>query len=117
MTFSINFSNVSRRTTGLNIFEESYNVLLGFGMIIENNSLKWAGQCPKVIYILVMLTILVRHFLFLTTNFRCFHKMWFRLGVDKLLHLSITVLNSSWEKCVQVIMGLEVILFRVFSLM
>lgn len=81
MTFSINFSNVSRRTTGLNIFEESYNVLLGFGMIIENNSLKWAGQCPKVIYILVMLTILVRHFLFLTTNFRCFHEMWFRLGV------------------------------------
>jgi len=100
MTISINFFNVSRRTTGLNIFGELYNVLLGFGMMIENNSLKWVGQCPKVIYTLTMLTILVRHFLFLTTNFRCFYEMWFRLGVDKLLHLSIAVLNSLWEKCV-----------------
>ena len=51
-----------------------------------------------LMHILAMLTILVRHILFLMTILRCFQKTQSSPGVDELLHLSITFLNSSLEK-------------------
>ena len=44
MTFSISFSKMLRRMMGLNIFGKSCEALLGFGMIIDNDSLKCVGQ-------------------------------------------------------------------------
>jgi len=40
MTFSMSFSRVLKRTMGLNDFGESYNSLLGFGMMILIEVLK-----------------------------------------------------------------------------
>ena len=43
MTFLINFPNVFRSTMGLKDFGESYDVLLGFGITIVVEFLKWLG--------------------------------------------------------------------------
>ena len=41
MTFSISLTKVLRRIMGLNAFGESYNILLGFGITIVVEILKW----------------------------------------------------------------------------
>ena len=46
---------------GLNVLEESYKALLGLGMMMELDVLKYNGQCPKLIYILAMLRKILRH--------------------------------------------------------
>ena len=112
MTFLISFSKVFGRMMGLNILGKSYDTLLDFGMMIEDDSLKWVSQWPSVIHTLVMLMKLLKHFLFFMTAFRCFYKMWSSLEVDKLLHLSIALLNFSWEKGMQIIVVFEEISFK-----
>jgi len=47
MTFSISFPKVLRRIMGLKDLEESYNSLLGLGMIIIDEVLKCKGQNPN----------------------------------------------------------------------
>jgi len=44
MTFSISFPNILRRTMGLNDFGESYDFLLGLGMMIVDEDLKYNGH-------------------------------------------------------------------------
>jgi len=99
----------------LNILRELYNALLGFEMI-EDDFLKWASQWLSMMYMLAMLTKLLRHFSFFTTTFRCFYEIQSGLGVNKLFHLSITLLNFSWEKSVQIIVVFEGILFKASEL-
>ena len=41
MTFSISLTKVLRRVMGLNTFRELYNILLGFGITIVVEILKW----------------------------------------------------------------------------
>ena len=107
MTFLISFSNVFRRTIGLSILEKSYNTLLSFRMMIDDDFLKWSGQWLSMMYVLAILMKLLRYFLFLTTDFRCFYKTWSSLGVDKLLHLLIVLLNSLWEKNVYIMVDFD----------
>jgi len=45
-----------------------------------------------------MLTMLIRYLLFLTTALRYFQETWSGPEVDKLLYLSIALLNSLLEK-------------------
>jgi len=117
ITFLMSFPKVFRRTIGQNIFKESYNTLLGLRIMIEDDSLKWAGQYPNLIHILVLLIKLLKYFLFLTADFRYFHEIWSSLEVDKVLYFLIALLNSSLEKVIQVVVGLEMILFKVFKFM
>jgi len=44
MTFSISFPRILSKTIGLNDLGESYDGLLGLGMITVNDILKWFGQ-------------------------------------------------------------------------
>jgi len=44
MTFSMSFPDVLRRTIGLNTLGELYNSLLGLGMMINVDTLKYEGQ-------------------------------------------------------------------------
>ena len=45
--FSKSFPIVFNRTMGWKDLGESYDALLGLGMIMVMNVLKWNGQCPK----------------------------------------------------------------------
>ena len=91
------FSKVLRSTIGLKDLEELYNFLLGFGMIIDVNILKWDGQWPNSKHASAILIILFRHELFLTIHLRCLQDSLLGPGVDKLLHLAIELMNSSLE--------------------
>ena len=61
--FSMSLPNVFRKMMGLNILRGSYDALLNFGMIMDNNFLKYFGQWPSDTHMLVILTRLLRHFL------------------------------------------------------
>ena len=63
-----------------------------------------------------MLIIFLKHFLSLTTILRYFHEIQSSPGVDKLLHLSITFLNSSLEKDNQVEVCFDEISFKISGL-
>ena len=86
---------------GLNNFGESYNSLLGFGMMIVIEILKWEGQWPSSKYALAMLMIPFRHTLSLMMFLRCFYESLLGSGVDKLLHLAMESINSFSEKGAQ----------------
>jgi len=44
ITFLISFSNILRKIIEQNVLGVSYNSLLGFGIMIDDNFLKWEGQ-------------------------------------------------------------------------
>jgi len=67
-------------------------ILLGLGIIMDKETLKYAGQWPMLIYIL---TILI---MFLIINLKYFYKILSGLETDKLLHLLMDVINFSLEK-------------------
>ena len=67
MNFLMSFPKVLRSMIGL---KESYDSLLGFGMIMDVNILKWDGQLPNLKHTSVILIILFRHELFLTIHLR-----------------------------------------------
>ena len=94
----MSFSNVLRRTIGLNNFEKSYDSLLDFRITIVVNILKWKGQWPSSKHVLAMLIIPFRHVLFLMIILRCLYESLLGSEVDKLLHLVIELMNSSSKK-------------------
>ena len=98
MSFSMSFSNVLRRTIGQNIFGKSYNTLLGFGIIIKVDILKCNGQWPRLMHVLVMLTMLNGYLLLSTTTWRYLQETWLGPRVDKLLYFLIEFLNSLFKK-------------------
>ena len=98
MTFSMSFPKVLKRTMGLNYFGESYDSLLGFGMIIVVEVLKWKGQWPNSKHALAMLMIPFRYILSFIMLLRCFYESLSGLETNKLLHLVIELMNSFSEK-------------------
>ena len=69
-TFSISLPRVLRRTMGWKAFGWSYKDLLGLGMMIVDEILKYSGQYPRLMHESAMLTMLVRHELFLMISFK-----------------------------------------------
>jgi len=65
--------------------------------MMNNKVLKCAGHRPRLIHMLTMLMILVRHLLSLMTTLRYFHEIQSSPGVNKLLHLTMVLLSSSLE--------------------
>ena len=61
---------VLRRTMGWKAFGLLYESLLGLGIMMVDEVLKYSGQYPKLMYESAMLTILVRHESCLMMNFR-----------------------------------------------
>jgi len=97
MTFLIDFPNVFRSTMDLKNFSESYNILLGFGITIVVEFLKWLGRCSKSKHALAMAIMLLKHVLSLMMLLRCHYESLSGLGADELLHLTIVLVNSISE--------------------
>ena len=98
MTFSMSFPSIFNKEIGWNILGELYEALLGLGVMINDDTLKCNGQCPKLIHVLAMLMILFKHLSSLTITLRCFHDILSRPSVNELLYLTIASLSSSFEK-------------------
>ena len=99
----------------LNILGNSYDTLLGFRMIIDNDYLKCISQWPNEMQTLAILTML-RYYLSLITTFRCFYKILSGLGINELLYFLIVLLNFFWEKEVQDKKDFDGILSRILEL-
>ena len=67
-------------------------------MIIDDNVLKYDGQWPKLIHALVISTVFFKYLMFLTIALTSFHEILSELGVNKLLHLLMALINSSFKK-------------------
>jgi len=98
--------SVFYRMIGLNILGELYKALLDLGIIMELDVLKCNSQCLKLMHVLAILMKFFRHNLLLTMTLRCLHNNLSGPGVDELLHLKITLLNSSLEIGIHVITAL-----------
>jgi len=96
--FLINLPSMFKSTIGQKDLGELYNVLLGFGIIINVNILKWEDQYPMFMQALAILIIEIKHELLLINCLRIFHKILSSPDIDKLLHFEIIVLNSSFKK-------------------
>lgn len=94
----MNFQKVFNKTMGWNILRESYKALLGLDIMIDNNNLKYDGQYPRLIYTSAMLIKIFKHLSSLTITLRYFQDILSKPGINKLLLLTIALLNSSIEK-------------------
>ena len=98
---------------GPNDFRESYDSLLGFGMTIVVEVLKWEDQWPNSKHVLAMLIISFRYVLSLMMLLRCLHESLSGPGVNKLLHLVIELINSFSQKETQ---GEDILLGILFKI-
>jgi len=98
MTFSISLPSIFNRTIGLNVLEVLYDALLSLEIMIDIDTLKCKGQCPKLIHALVIFKTLSRHTKFFIISLRCFQDSLSGPGVKLLLYLLIADKNSSLEK-------------------
>jgi len=83
-----------RRTISLNIFEVLYEALLSLGMMIDVNILKYDGQYPKSIHVLIKF---LWYNLLLMMALKCLQDSLSDSGVKALLHLLTDILNSFSE--------------------
>jgi len=83
--------------TGLKALGESYDFLLGLGIITDVKTLKCESQWSSSIYVSAMLISFLRHAMSLTILLKCLHNSLSGPGVDELLHSAIELLNSSSE--------------------
>ena len=81
-------------------------------MIIEVDILKYDGQWPRSICVLVILTILNRYLSLFTTTLRYLQETQLDSGMDELLHFLIVFLNFSFEKFGHSDKGSKEILFN-----
>ena len=96
-TFSMSLPIVLSRTIGRKAFGWSYEGLLGLGMMMVDEILKYSGQCPRLMQASVMLTMLVRHESSLMINFKWCQVNLSGPGTNESLHLLIANLNSFLE--------------------
>ena len=93
MTFLINLPIMLSKTMDQKALEESYDLLLGLGIIIDVETCN--GQWPSSIQVLAILISFLRHTISLTYLLRCLYYNLFSSGVDELLHFAIALVSSS----------------------
>lgn len=98
MTFLMSLSMVLRRIMGLKDFKKLYNSLLGLGIIMDVEVLKWEDQWPSSKHTSVMLMILLRHALFLMMLLKHLYDNLSRPKVNELLHLAMEQIILLWER-------------------
>ena len=86
-----------RSTIGLKNFGELYDILLGFGITIVVDFLKWLDQYPISKHALAITIMFFKHVLSLIMYLRCSYESLSGPDTDMLLHLTIALLNSSSE--------------------
>ena len=67
-------------------------------MITNDDVLKCDDQWSRLIHMLVILIIFFKHLMSLIIVLRCFYKTLSELGVNKLLHLLMALINFSFDK-------------------
>ena len=115
-TFSMSLPIVLSRTIGWKAFGWSYEGLLGLGMMMVDEILKYSNQCPRLMQASVMLTMLVRHKSSLMINFKWCQVNLSGPGADESLHLLIADLNLFLENGDQFWEGLFLILLMTLRL-
>ena len=113
ITFLISLPTVLSRTIGLKDFGESQDFLFSLGMTTVVDLLKYDGQYPSSIQVLVMWMMISRHSLSLRMILRWLHDNLSGLGAEALLQLAIAILNSSLENKGQEEVGLSMISSRI----
>ena len=106
-----------RSTIGLKALVVLYDALLGFGIMIDFDSLQCSGQKPTEMHMLAKFTILLRHVLSVIRGLRCLHMTWSGPGDNEFKHLSIASMNSCLIKGGQSIMSHWFVLSRNLVLM
>ena len=81
-----------------NNLDKSYKALLGLGIMTVVNILKWDGQWPKSAHTLAILISLIMYSLFLMIFLICSQDNLSGPGVKELLHFSMALMSSSFEK-------------------
>jgi len=109
IAFSMSFPIVLSSTMGWNDLGVSYESLLSFGIIMENDFLKCVGQ---LIHALAILAMLVVHSSLFNILSRCLYERWSGPGVELLLHLLSASQTSTSENRGQVTVGLGGISLR-----
>ena len=87
ITFSTSLPRVFKRVIGQNVFGLLYNVLFGLGMMTVVEILKYLGQWPRLMQVLVILMILERQSSFLMISFQCRHNILSGPGAEESIHL------------------------------
>ena len=98
ITFSMSLPRVLKRMIGWKAFGLLYDDLFGFGMTTMVDTLKYLGQCPRLMQASAILMILERQASFLTMVFQCCHVSLSGPGEDESAHLLIADKNSYLEK-------------------
>ena len=112
--FSKSFLIMLRRTIDQYDLGELYVDLLGLGITIIVEVLKWNSQCSKSIQALAISISLKMQSSFLMIDLIRFQINLSGLGADKLLHFSIASINSCLEKGFQFLTGLLGILSKMW---
>ena len=116
ITFSMSLPIVLSRTIRWKAFGWLYEGLLGLGIMMVDEILKYSGQCPRLMQASAMLTMLVRHELSLIINFKWHQVNLSSPGANKSLHLLIADLNLFLENRNQFWEGLFSILLMTLRL-
>ena len=95
MTFSINLLIILSKMMSQKALGESYDFLLGLGIMMDIETLKCDGQWPNLIYVLAISMSFLRHATSLTHLLRCLQNNLSGPGVDELLHFVIVLVSSS----------------------
>ena len=90
MTFPKILPSIFSRTISL-------NALLGLGIMIDDNVLKWDSQWPNLMHVSAILIRFLRHVTSLTIILRCLQDSLLGPEVNELLYFTIKLVNSSSE--------------------
>jgi len=82
---------------GLNALGESYDFLLSFGMMMDDEFLKCEGQYSNSKHVSVILMIFFRYTESLMMILRCLHDSLLGPEVDELLHFMMELMNFTLE--------------------
>ena len=113
INFLISLPIILSKTIGLNNLEESYEALLGLGIMTIIDLSKWEGQNPKSIHVLAILMMMPKQLLSLRMILRWLHNNLSGPSLEELLQLAMALLNSSLENRAYEKRGLSVTSSRI----
>jgi len=104
MTFSMSLLIVLSKTMSLKALGKLYDSLLGLGIMMNIETLKCTSQWPSSKHVSAILMIFLKHALFLMILLKYLYDNLSGLGVNKLLYLSMELMNFASKNGFQVIM-------------
>jgi len=92
-----------------------YNVLLGFGITMVVELLKWLGQYPTSKHAFAIAMMFFKQSLSFIMHLKCLYGSLLEQGADILLHLTMVLVNSSSENSTYNDEVYDLSSFRTFS--